>query len=260
MGKDWAEIKKSKYVMLSLIGLPLLFGILMPLFMVAPITLAPEEENDNDMTDFTQYLPAPVSNWDQLTDVQQLVVLMVYVDHIFFLIIPAILPSVIAADSIAGEKERKSFEAILATPLTDLEILVAKIGFPFLLGMAGVVVAAIPYVLVTNYFTYDFLGFIVVPDLNFLLLLAFLSPAAGLLTAIVMVFVSSRVSSTRDAQQLGSLIILPLIIFIFVQIIAALFSPITILIGAGLLFILDIILFRMSIQVFSRENIITKFS
>ena len=46
--------------------------------------------------------------------------------------------SVIASDSFAGEKERKTIEALLATPLSDSELFVGK-----------VLVAFIPAVLVT---------------------------------------------------------------------------------------------------------------
>ncbi|MFX0211967.1 MAG: ABC transporter permease [Candidatus Hodarchaeota archaeon] len=258
--KDWVDISKSKYVMMSIIGIPFLMAILMPLSMVAPFTFMSEEEAEEETLPYLDELPSPIPNWDELSTHQQSIVTMVYFSHLFFLIIPCILPSVIAADSIAGEKERKSFEAILATPLTDTEILIGKIGTPFLIGMLGTFIGAVPYVILTNFFTYPVLDFIVVPDLNFILLLLLLSPATGLLTAIGMVFVSSRVSSTRDAQQLGGLIVLPLLLFLFGQIVLAFFSPLTILIGAGIFGLIDFLLFRMALKIFSREGIITKYT
>ncbi len=260
MEKDWADIKRSKYVMVSIVGIPLLMAIIMPLSMVAPLTFTSEEEAGDEPLPYLDKLPAPIPNWDELTDRQQTIVAMVYFSHLFFLIIPCILPSVIAADSIAGEKERKSFEAILATPLTDTEILIGKIGTPFLLGMLGAFLGAIPYIILTDLLTYSELGFIVVPDLNFLLLLFLLSPTAGLMTAISMVFVSSRVSSTRDAQQLGGLIVLPMMLFLFGQIILAFFSPFTIVLGAVIFGLIDFFLFRMALKIFSREAIITKYT
>lgn len=264
MDKDWTEIRKTKYVMMSLIVLPLVMAVVMPLSLVAPFSFMSEEDASDESLSLEALfsnVPPPTSNWDELTELQKTVVVMVYLGHIFFLIIPCVLPSVIAADSIAGEKERKSFEAILATPISDSELLVAKVGLPFILGMVGTYIATIPYVGLTVFFTYDVLGnYIVVPDLNFLLLIFLLSPAIALMTSICMVFVSSRVGSARDAQQVGALVVLPLIIVIISQIVLALFSPLAIVVGAFVFFVLDFLLFKLSLRFFSRDKIITKFS
>ena len=135
------------------------------------------------------------------------------------------------------------------------------LGDVHLLGAAGTVIGAVPYCALMYYFTYGVLHFNILLDINFILLVLFLSPTAGLLTSIAMVFVSSRVSNTRDAQQLGAFVVLPLILFFVVQvIIMLLFSTLTIIIGAAVLLLLDILLIKFSIDVFSRENIMTKFT
>ena len=185
---------------------------------------------------------------------------MSYVSDLLFLIIPLMVPIVIGADSIAGEKSRKSFEALLATPLTNSEILVGKIGLPFLLGIVGTIIGAIPYLAVVYYLTSPYISFTYIVNLNFILLVLFLTPAAGLLSSVVMVFISSRVSNTRDAQQLGSLVVLPVLVYFMIQIILIIFSSFTIVVGAGILFLIDAILIKFSINVFSRENIMTNFS
>ena len=43
----------------------------------------------------------------------------------FFLIIPLMVSSILAADSIVGEKERNTLEGLLYTPLTDQELYIA---------------------------------------------------------------------------------------------------------------------------------------
>lgn len=259
MEKDWSDIKKSKYVVFSIIGLPILLVLIMPLTVVAPFTLLPETDAE-EINILPMDFPGPTSNWNDLSDQQKIIVILVYFSHLCFLIIPCAIPSVIAADSIAGEKERKSFEGVLATPITDKEILIGKIGIPFLIGLIVTWISAVPYSIFTILVTYDKLGFIVVPDLNFILILLMFSPAAGLLTSICMVFVSSRVSSSRDAQQLGALLVLPFLLFIFSQLVLAFFSPLTILIGTGFLLFIDFLLFRLAVKSFSREYIITRLS
>lgn len=260
MEKDIIEITKSKYVLLSIIFMPLLLAILMPVSMITPFTLVPENERQTESLPGLNILPPPIPQWNNLDDFQKSIVVMVYFSHVFFLLVPAILPSVIAADSIAGEKSRKSFEAILATPLKNSEILIAKVGLPFLIGMFGTLIGLIPYSILVYYTTINILGFNILLDINFLLLIFLFAPACSLFTSICMVFVSSRVSNTRDAQQLGSLIILPLIIYLIVQVILAVFSPVALVVGSLILFVIDFILIKFITDIFSRENILTKFS
>ena len=257
--KDWAELKKSKYVLYSLVGLPLILAIIMPLSTVAPFTQLPVTDQEAKLPYPTSF-PGPVAQWSHLTELQKTIVIMAYFSHMFFLIIPAMIPSVIAADSIAGEKARKSFEAILATPISNTEILLGKIGLPFILGIVGTLIGAVPYCILMYFLTYNALGFNIILDPNFILLITLLTPTSGLLTAIAMVFVSSRVSNTRDAQQLGAFIVLPLILYFIAQVILIIFSVVTIIIGAGILLLIDILLLKFSINVFSRENIMTKFT
>ena len=121
-------------------------------------------------------------------------------------------------------------------------------------------IGAVPYCILIYALTIKVLGFNIILDLNFILLITLLTPTAGLLTAICIVFVSSKVSNTIDAQQLGAFIVLPLILFFVAQVIMIIFSPFTIIIGAGILLLLDIVLLKFSINVFSRENIMTKFT
>ena len=58
---------------------------------------------------------------------QRMVALMViYYFAPMYLILPLMVSSVVAADNPAGEKERKTMEALLYTPTTDRELLVAN--------------------------------------------------------------------------------------------------------------------------------------
>src|SRR5439155_9675274 len=45
---------------------------------------------------------------------------------LFFLLVPLILPTTIAAYTVIGEREQGTLEPVLTTPATDREILVAK--------------------------------------------------------------------------------------------------------------------------------------
>lgn len=264
--KDWYEILKSRYILISLIILPLALGILLPFSILRQAIGSfnlPLSHSGGAGSNLFKSLSTLFPNTNLpagLTDLQKSLILESYISDFVFLIIPLIIPIIIGADSIAGEKDRKSFEALLATPLTNGEILIGKIGLPVILGIAGTILGLIPYLVVVYYVTNPYISFLYIFNLNFVLMILVLTPTAGLLSSIVMVFISSRTTSTREAQQLGTFIVLPVIIFFFFQIILLLYSPLTIIIGAGLLILIDVILLKFSINTFSRENIMTKYT
>jgi ABC-type Na+ efflux pump permease subunit len=75
---------------------------------------------------------------------------LVYIMAPLFLIIPLMVSSVIAADSFAGEKERKTMEALLYTPTTDRELFVAKLLSGWLAALAVALVGFVLYVIMAN--------------------------------------------------------------------------------------------------------------
>ena len=73
------------------------------------------------------------------------------------------------------------------------------------------------------------------------------------------VIVSSRVDDVRAAQQLGSLVVLPLLaIFLLGQTNALSIDVFHMLIVSGILLIADIVLSFVSRRTFQREEILTK--
>jgi ABC-2 type transport system permease protein len=54
---------------------------------------------------------------------------------IFFLFMPGMLAATVAADAFAGERERRTLETLLATPLSERAILAGKVGAAALFGL-----------------------------------------------------------------------------------------------------------------------------
>jgi ABC-2 type transport system permease protein len=73
------------------------------------------------------------------------------------------------------------------------------------------------------------------------------------------VVISSRVADSRSAQQIGGLLVLP-IVFLIVGQITGLFvlGPSSVLAAAVVLLILDILVLRLGVRVFDREKIISQ--
>jgi len=178
---------------------------------------------------------------------------------IFFVMIPAILPTLIASYSIVGEKLNKSLEPLLATPTTDLELLMGK-GFSiFLPTMLVTWISLVPFVVIVDVISQPVLGYYPLPDLTWALGVFLLAPLFCLLSIFANVIVSSRVSDVRASQQIGSLVVLP-VVALFIVVIAGLvtLSLISMLVFIGLIALLVAGILYSAVRVFRREEILVR--
>lgn len=178
---------------------------------------------------------------------------------LLFIIIPAAIPAVIASYSFVGEKVGKSLEPLLATPTTDGELLLGKALSIFLPTVGITWLAAALFIVVTNATVEGIVGFAPLPTPTWILGIALLAPLFALLSIMVNVIISSRVSDVRASQQLGTLVILPAIgLFIGVIAGALVFDVITLSIFALVVLLLDLVMIQLALRVFNRENILVR--
>ncbi len=99
--KDLSVIRKNKYVFYSLIAMPIMLGVVLPVIFIFSLSAGADQ------------LPG-----EALFEAANQVVNL---GSMYFVLIPAILPSIIASYSFVGEKVEKSLEPLLGTPTTDGE-------------------------------------------------------------------------------------------------------------------------------------------
>ncbi len=156
--KELDEVVRSKYVLFSIIGLPLLFSIFIPAMSILPLMATDSEEFESegdDMGFLVNY--SFTSDWDELTELQQFFIVMVEFSIFIFLMLPMILPTVIAADSFSGEKDRGTVEGMVAAPVSDSEIYLGKISGALIPTTFSTWFAAIPFVIMVNIASNDIL-------------------------------------------------------------------------------------------------------
>ena len=125
----------------------------------------------------------------------------------------------IAADSFAGEKERKTLEALLYTPTSDRELYLAKLLGPWLASIAVSWLSYVAYAGIVNLLAAGEIGHPVAITPLWLLVLVWLGPAVGALAISVLVVVSARVRGFQEAYQLGGAIVLPVVALIVAQLV-----------------------------------------
>ena len=174
------------------------------------------------------------------------------------MLIPITGAMALAAHSVVGEKQARTLEPLLATPITTFELLVAKVLGALLPTLAIVVVGLALY----------FGGIVMLAepgvaramaDVRTAVLIVLVGPAAALVSLQAAIVISSRVNDPRTAQQFGVLIIVPLSALLVAQFIGTLWlSPGALaLIGFGLAAVW-VLLTLFSIVLFDRETILTR--
>jgi len=158
---------------------------------------------------------------------------------------------VIALETFVGEKERRSLEPLLATPLTDAQLYLGKT----LAAMIPPLLAS--YLGITVYLTglYFFEGW--TPPLILLVLVVLLTTAKWLVMVTGAVVVSSQTTCVRAPNLLASVISIPMTLLIQGEAIIMFWANYGVLWWIVLfLMVVDVVLIRMGIHTFNREELL----
>lgn len=233
--KDMESVKTYKYVLYSLIALPVVFSVVLPIMTIYPmIILGPPQDLSMIMWGINMTL-------------------------VMFMFIPAAVPSVIASYSIVGEKVNKQLEPLLATPTTDEELLLGKSLGAFLPGIGATFASFFAFTVIVNAMTYDIFKSFLLPNLQSIIIIFVFAPMIGIMAVEWCVFVSSKVTDVRAANQLGIVAGVPVFAFYFLFLggILALEASVLIIFFLALLGI-SLALYYLSRITFRREEILTK--
>jgi ABC-2 type transport system permease protein len=177
---------------------------------------------------------------------------------VFFLLMPAYIPLSIATFSIIGEKQARSLEPVLATPIRTAELLAGKAAAALVPGvLTGWVTYAVFVVLASLVYGPALFG--VVTDASWLAGVFLLGPAVGLASVVAGVIVSARVNDPRVAQQIGGIIIVPIVGLVIIQATGTLLvGPVGYTILAIIVLIVSLVGLRVGVRLFDREAILTR--
>ena len=149
------------------------------------------------------------------------------------LLVPVMFAAVIAADGMAGETERGTLEGLLLTPLTDRELVTAKLLAAWVPAAVTGIVGGTVYALVANLAVGLQVGRLVLPTTEFAVMVLWAGPtfAAAALAAVSLV--SVRVKTTQEAFQLGGVVVLPVVGLLISQATGVMLLSVWLLVAAG---------------------------
>ena len=177
---------------------------------------------------------------------------------LLFLVAPIVGAVSLAAYSVVGEKQGRTLEPLLATPLTTAELLLGKVVASFLPAIAIEAVGITVYVVLVALTALPGVTPVLV-NIRSIVLVCLVGPIGALAALQMTIAISSRVNDPRSAQQIAVLLVVPLVMMMVGQVAGAfvITVPVLLLIAAALA-IIWILLVLFSMALFERETILTR--
>jgi ABC-type transport system involved in multi-copper enzyme maturation permease subunit len=256
--RDLTVVRRSRPLMIPIIIVPMIFSIVLPLLLTSMPRIAGGAKNMNTNQLLDQLPPLFKAALAGLSPEAAMVVLMTtYLLAPLFLILPFMVANVIAADSFAGERERKTLESLLYTPLSDSQLFLAKTIVALVPAVIVTVASFVVYAIVVNATAWPLMHRIFFPNRMWFVLIGFVAPGVALDGLAAVVIVSMRVKGVQEAMQLSGLLVLPFIALVISQVKGAVF------LGPGVVAILGVVvwaiglaLLRYGVKSFKREKLI----
>lgn len=250
--KDFLDLRKNRALLASMLALPAVL-VVVPAGIVWAYVRRPD---DPSLKVVAQYYDATVNT----SNAAQFLVEKVLVDWFtVYLIMPVFVPILISSHAVAGEKERRTLEPLLASPVTGLELLVGKSLASLVPSFAICVAAFAALCVVVDVVAAPLGAGLLLPNRMWTFGVFVIAPLFAFFGNGVAVLISARVNDARLAQQLAGLFVLPLVGLSsaqfggFLQAGAAYYAAL-----GALVLLLDVLLLLVAARLFDRERLMTR--
>lgn len=257
VAKDLRAVARSKSVVIPMLAVPVLLMVLLPAAIGFAARATPGVQVERFLSDVPGDLARPIL--DLPVEEQLIVLVNGYLLAPLFLIVPLMVSAVLAADAFAGEKERRTLESLLHSPMRDRDLFLAKFLSAFLPAVAVSWGGFLAFVVVANAVAWPVMERVFVPTQLWGVMILWVAPAVATLGLSVMVRVSARTHTAQEANQLGGAVILPLIFLAVGQSTGLLLVtlPIAFAIGA-VVWGLALLLLRGGVRRFTRDALVAQ--
>jgi len=260
--KDLKVVVQNKMVLVSLILAPVIILVALPaLTALMPKTGDMATTDTAGLGSLLKIMPAEFqAALAGYSETQMTVVaLLVYMMAPMYLMLPLITAVAIASDSFAGEKERKTLEALLYTPTTDWELLLAKLLSAWLPAIGVAWGGFLLYAVMVNLCAWPIIGRVFFPPAMWVILAVWVAPAVAGLGLGATVLISSRAKTFQEAYQLGAGVVLLVVLLIGAQVTGVMVLSTWLVALLGLLFwAIDAALLWFGRRTFRRSKLATQ--
>jgi len=254
--KDLNEMTSSRQVILPMAIVPIVLTILIPLVLIIGVNFI---GNASDIIKgFGTLLKKLPSEYKAYSAAQAVIKIAInYLFPSYFLIIPIMCSGIMGASSFVGEKEHKTMETLLYTPISMEQLLRAKILGVFIPSYIITLLSFVAFGIIINIGGFIYFGGLIFPDVKWLIIILWISPAINLLSLTFTVMVSAKSKTFQDAQQVSGILVLPVVLLLVGQMTGVIMLNNFIMFAAGaVLLIIDYILIKRTSSRFIAEKLI----
>ena len=232
---------------------PLALAIVLPSMIALVTVLVPD--STSDFQKLLEMLPVPAGEYNQE---QMILGLMLNkIMPAFFLVIPVMASSVMAASSFVGEKEKHTLETLLYSPLSLKQLFQSKILAGFSVGMMVSYISFAAMMIVLETEMYFLTGNVLMPDISWLIILLLIAPAVSLVAIAVTVRGSAKAQIIEEAQQRAVFLIFPILALIIGQFTGVILVNAGLLLGLGIILaVIDVLLMTGAAGKFTYEKLL----
>ena len=251
--KDFRSITSNKQVFMVMLMVPLALTIVLPSIIVFVTVLVPESASDYQK--LLAMLPVPAGKYNQ--DQMNLGLVLNKIMPAFFLMIPVMASSVMAASSFVGEKEKHTLETLLYSPLSLKQLFQSKILAGFSVGMMVSYISFAAMMLVLELEMFFLTGNMLMPDISWLIILLLIAPAISLVAIAVTVRGSAKAQTIEEAQQRAVFLIFPILALVIGQFTGVILVNPGLLLGLGIILaVIDVLLMKGAARKFTYEKLL----
>lgn len=245
--KDWKEIRGNRDLFLPIIILPLIFSVLMPIILAFGALVDPTEFGVS-------------TSYEAVKMMTDLMLKPMYT------MIPTMISMIIASDSFAGEKERKTAETLLVLPISHQELFLGKLLTALIPAIIFEFISFFVMSLVLNIMIWNFItqGYplLILTDPSFWLIAFLLCTVFSIINVEFGLVISARSKDMKSAQSVSGVAVVPVLALIFSSMLNPLFlSNIwIIIIMSAILSLIAYIYKILGTKVINREKLIANLS
>lgn len=257
-GRDLRVVFRSRAVLVPTIAVPIVLLLTPPLTLLAartaPASLA------RALASLVTRLPQGVIEELPARPAERAVVLvLVYVFAPLYLLVPVMVASLTAADSVIGERQRGTLDALLNSPTTDRDLLLAKSLAPWSVATVVSAVGAIAYGAVANAVLSAYGMPPSFPNSEWAVLVLWVAPAVAAIGLGMVMAASPRVNTFHEASQLIGIVALPIVALVVAQATGSVLFDATLLATVGAaLWLAALVLLRVAARSYRRERLATR--
>lgn len=202
--KDLLELRKNRGMLWSMLALPTVI-VLVPIGVVRTYVMRPDDPN---LRAVALYYDLTVN----ADNAARFLVDKVLADwFVLYLVMPVFVPILISSHAVAGEKEKRTLEPLLSSPVTPLELVIGKSLASLI---PSVIVCLIAFALLcigVDLVAWNMAHELLLPNVMWTFGVLVIAPLFAFFGNGVAVLISARVGDSRLAQQLAGLFVLPLV-------------------------------------------------